>query len=214
MPAKRPSLYQRMFYKSLRYRCFLHVASENAALTQGRTDAFEASYEQARRSSRVTPMCVPRVVCENRVRRPGAQAHRRPRRSAIFGPGLDTEPRRIAKAAVPSRPLWGMPPARGAHSGLGWYDRLGAAGWCNGSTGAFGAFGRGSNPCPAASAARTGRLTAQRPAAARDRLRSFPPGASTMSCTSRSVMRGSSPSVCPLSSRTTSAMSRPPAAFG
>lgn len=42
----------------------------------------------------------------------------------------------------------------------------------------------------------------------------FPPGADTMSLTNSSVILGSSPSVWPLSSRTTSAITRPSLAFG
>ena len=46
------------------------------------------------------------------------------------------------------------------------------------------------------------------------RALAFPPGAETTSLTKASVIRGSSPSVWPLSSRTTSAITCPPLAFG
>ena len=42
----------------------------------------------------------------------------------------------------------------------------------------------------------------------------FPPGAATIILINSSVIRGSNPSVCPLSNRTTSAITRPSRAFG
>jgi hypothetical protein len=59
-----------------------------------------------------------------------------------------------------------------------------------------------------------GRLLGYVPERATVIFRSLPPGAATISLMSSSVTCGSRPSVCPLSSLTTSAITRPSRAFG